>query len=63
MAGLNVTWVGLVTPEVAALALQDIAIRIVRGQTSGTRPDGTVWETDGVDPDADKEDDDDTIPA
>jgi hypothetical protein len=63
MSGVNVTFVGLVTPEAAGLTVQTIGMRILRGETSGIEPDGTYWECDGVTDDADEEDDDDTIPA
>lgn len=63
MAGVNVTFVGLVTPEAAGITMGTISMRILRGETSGIEPCGTAWETDGICDDADTEDDADTIPG
>lgn len=60
MAEVRFTFVGLVTPEVAGLTISKVAVnRIMAGETSGIEEDGTAWECDGIDPNADAEDNDD----
>lgn len=65
MAGVNMTFVGLAHPQDVANAMTRVAMLILEGQTHGVIQEagGGHWECDGVDLNADAEDEDDTIPA
>ena len=63
MAGLKFEYVGLIRPDAIADEMERVAKMIREGFTSGQLVEGGEgwWECDGVDEDADAEDDDEGV--